>query len=150
MADIDLVIVRFDDAVSVFYGRYLHRGALMCDGFVDGNDNLICGVHNWDYKLEIGISEYNNSEVLEKFSTWIEGGDVLVDEDEVRAWGNDNPQPFNRDAYLSLYADTSHGTGGGADQRPDPAICPRRSVQDRPSRPGLFDGRATRRTTRLG
>jgi len=110
VADIDLVIVRFDEAVSVFYGRCLHRGALMSDGFVDDGDNLICGVHNWDYKLETGVSEYNNSEVLEKFSTWIEGGDVLVDEDEIRAWGNDNPQPFNRDAYLGLYADTSHGT----------------------------------------
>ena len=110
VADIDLVIVRFDDAISVFYGRCLHRGALMSDGFVDGNDNLICGVHNWDYKLETGVSEYNNSEVLEKFSTWVESGDVLVDEDEVRAWGNDNPQPFDRDGYLGLYADTSHGT----------------------------------------
>ena len=46
MADIDLMIVRFDDAVSVFYGCYLHRGALMSDGFVDGSDDLICGVHN--------------------------------------------------------------------------------------------------------
>lgn len=32
IADIDLVVVRFDDAVSVFYGRCLHRGALMSDG----------------------------------------------------------------------------------------------------------------------
>jgi methylamine---glutamate N-methyltransferase subunit C len=110
VANIDLVIVRFDDAVSVFYGRCLHRGALMSDGFVDDNDNLICGVHNWDYKLSTGVSEYNNSEVLEKFTTWVEGGDVLVDEDEISGWAKDNPQPFNRDAYLGLYADTSHGT----------------------------------------
>jgi nitrite reductase/ring-hydroxylating ferredoxin subunit len=46
--DVDLVIVRFDDEVSVMYGRCAHRGALMADGFVDG-DNLICGVHYWDY-----------------------------------------------------------------------------------------------------
>lgn len=110
VADVDLVIVRFDDAVSVFYGRCLHRGALMSDGFVDDSDNLICGVHNWDYKLDTGVSEYNNAEVLEKFSTWVEGGKVLVDEDEIRAWGDDNPQPFNRDAYLGLYADSGHGT----------------------------------------
>jgi len=110
VANIDLVIVRFDDTVSVFYGRCLHRGALMSDGFVDDNDNLICGVHNWDYKLSTGVSEYNNSEVLEKFTTWVEDGDVLVDEDEIADWARDNPQPFNRDAYLGLYADTSHGT----------------------------------------
>ena len=29
---------------------------------------------------------------------------------EIAAWASDNPQPFNRDAYLGLYADTSHGT----------------------------------------
>ncbi len=110
VADIDLVIVRFDDAVSVFYGRCLHRGALMSDGFVDDNDNLICGVHNWDYKLETGVSEYNNTEALEKFSSWIDDGDVLVDEDEIQAWADRHPQPFDRDAYLGLYADTSHGT----------------------------------------
>ena len=36
--EVDLVVVRMDDAVSVFYGRCLHRGALMADGFVRGND----------------------------------------------------------------------------------------------------------------
>jgi len=36
VADVDLVVVRFDDAVSVLYGRCAHRGALMSDGSVDG------------------------------------------------------------------------------------------------------------------
>ena len=109
VGEIDLVVVRFDDTVSVFYGRCLHRGALMSDGFVRGN-NLICGVHYWDYRLDSGVSQYNNSEALPKFSSWVEDGEVLVDEDEINAWALDNPQPFNRDAYLGLYADTSHGT----------------------------------------
>ena len=42
VADVDLVIVRYDDKVSVLYGRCAHRGALMADGHVRGN-NLICG-----------------------------------------------------------------------------------------------------------
>lgn len=71
VADVDLVIVRFDDRVSVLYGRCAHRGALMADGFVSG-DNLICGVHNWDYRMDTGISEYNNSETLPKFNAWVE------------------------------------------------------------------------------
>ncbi len=45
VGEVDLVVVRFDEEVSVFYGRCLHRGALMSDGFVRGKD-LICGVHN--------------------------------------------------------------------------------------------------------
>lgn len=108
LANVDLVIVRYDDQVSVLYGRCLHRGALMADGHVEG-DNLICGVHNWDYRLDSGVSEYNNAEVLKKFSSWIKGGEVLVDEDEITAWHEDNPQPYDREAYLGLYADVHGG-----------------------------------------
>ena len=48
VGEIDLVVTRLDDSVSVLYGRCAHRGALMSDGHVDGN-NLICGLHGWDY-----------------------------------------------------------------------------------------------------
>ena len=109
VADVDLVVVRHDDSVSVFYGRCLHRGALLSDGHVDGQ-NLICGVHNWDYRLDSGVSEYNNAEALPKFDAWIDAGRdaVLVDEAQIEAWVADHPQPYNRDEYLGLYADT-HG-----------------------------------------
>jgi len=109
VAGIDLVIVRFDEDISVFYGRCLHRGALMSDGFVRGQ-NLICGLHNWDYRLDSGVSEYQNSEVLPKFNSWVENNEILVDEDEIADWALKNPQPFNREAYLGVYADTAHGT----------------------------------------
>ncbi|MDH3611909.1 MAG: glutamate synthase-related protein [Gammaproteobacteria bacterium] len=104
VADVDLVIVRFDDEVSVMYGRCAHRGALMSDGHVDGH-NLICGVHGWDYRLDTGISEYNHSETLPKFNAWVESGSVLVDEDEIRAWSGSHPQPYQRDAYQGVYQD---------------------------------------------
>ena len=107
VAEVDLVVVRFDDEVSVFYGRCLHRGALMSDGFVQGR-NLICGVHYWDYRLDSGVSEYANDEVLPKFKSWVEDGTVMVDADEIAAWAHENPQPYDRDAYLGLYADPSH------------------------------------------
>ncbi|GGG23900.1 glutamate synthase [Dokdonia pacifica] len=102
---LDLVIVKFDDDISVLYGRCLHRGALMSDGHVDGH-NLICGVHGWDYRVDSGVSEYNNKEVLHKFSTKIDGDDLLVDEFEIDAYLVNHPQPFNRDQYLGAYADT--------------------------------------------
>ena len=50
----DLVVVRYGDDVSVMYGRCLHRGALLADGHVDGK-NLICGVHGWDYRVDIRV-----------------------------------------------------------------------------------------------
>ncbi|MEO0388692.1 MAG: glutamate synthase-related protein, partial [Pseudomonadota bacterium] len=109
VGEVDLVVVRWDDTVSVFYGRCLHRGALMADGHVQGK-NLICGVHDWDYRLDTGVSEYANSEKLPRFESWIDGDAVRVNVEEIAAWAKDNPQPFDRDSYLGLYADTSHGT----------------------------------------
>lgn len=104
--NVDLVVVRYNENdVSVLYGRCLHRGALLSDGFVDGH-NLICGVHNWDYRVDTGISEYNNSEQLYKFNSVIEGGFVVIDKAEVREYHSENPQPFSRDEYLGNYADT--------------------------------------------
>ncbi len=102
---LDLVIVKFDSDISVLYGRCLHRGALMADGHIDGH-NLICGVHGWDYRYDTGVSEYNNNEVLHKFSTKIEGNNLYVDETEINEYLVDHPQPFNRDEYLGSYADT--------------------------------------------
>ena len=104
VADVDLVVVRTDDAVSALYGRCAHRGALMSDGHVDG-DNLICGVHGWDYRLDSGISEYNNSETLHKFSAWVEDSQVWVDEDEISIWADRHPQPYQRDSYQGVYQD---------------------------------------------
>ncbi len=104
VADVDLVIVRYDDTVTVLYGRCAHRGALMSDGHVDG-DNLICGVHGWDYRLDTGISEYNHSETLPRFTSWIENEQVMVDEDEIAEWAKQHPQPYNRDTYQGLYQD---------------------------------------------
>ena len=104
VADVDLVVVRYDDSVSVLYGRCAHRGALMSDGSVQGH-NLICGVHGWDYRLDSGVSEYNNSETLPKFSAWVEDDRVWVDEDEIAAWALDHPQPYIRDSYQGLYQD---------------------------------------------
>jgi glutamate synthase domain-containing protein 2 len=104
VADVDLVLIRYDNEVSVLYGRCAHRGALMSDGYVDGH-NLICGLHSWDYRLDTGISEYNNSERLHKFSSSVQDGQVVVDEDEIRDWARENPQPYYRNAYQGAYQD---------------------------------------------
>ncbi len=102
---LDLVIIKFDTEISVLYGRCLHRGALMADGHIDGH-NLICGVHGWDYRYDTGVSEYNNHEVLHKFTTKTEGDSLYVDEIEINTYLSNHPQPFNRDQYLGAYADT--------------------------------------------
>jgi glutamate synthase domain-containing protein 2/nitrite reductase/ring-hydroxylating ferredoxin subunit len=108
VGNVDLVVVRYDNDVSVLYGRCLHRGALLADGSIQG-ENLICGVHQWDFRYRTGVSEYNNAERLHKFSAWIEDGGVWVDEDEIAEWERVNPQPYDRDAYQGAYQDV-HGT----------------------------------------
>ena len=101
---VDLVIMRTGDEIAVLYGRCLHRGALMSDGHVTGQD-LICGVHGWDYRITTSISAYNNDERLPVFSSWIQGDDIIVDAAEVGAWEKDNPQPYDRDSYQGAYQD---------------------------------------------
>ena len=66
VAGVDLVVIRYDQDVSVLYGRCLHRGALLSDGHIEGED-LICGVHGWDFRMDTGISAYNSAERLAKF-----------------------------------------------------------------------------------
>lgn len=103
--NVDLVIIRYGDDVSVLYGRCLHRGALLSDGHIRGH-NLICGVHNWDYRYDTGVSEYANDEALNKFKAALHEGGLYVDAAEVREFHRVNPQPFDRDTYLGQYADT--------------------------------------------
>lgn len=107
--NVDLVVIRYDDKVSVLYGRCLHRGALLADGHIDGH-NLICGVHNWDYRFDSGVSEYNSDEALPRFTAWVDEEEdaVFVDAAEIAAWHADHPQAYNRDRYLGLYEDL-HG-----------------------------------------
>ncbi len=108
VAGVDLVIVRYDDEHSVLHGRCQHRGALLADGsVVDGN--IVCGLHGWDYCFRTGISEYDNSEQIHRFSSWLDDGSIVVDRDEIEAWVKDNPQPYDRDAYQGAYQDL-HGT----------------------------------------
>ena len=102
---LDLVLIKYGQHVSVLYGRCLHRGALLSDGYVK-DDNLVCGLHDWDYRYDTGISSYNNSEVLHKFYAIIKDDWVWIDEDEINQYLNDHPQPFDRDNYLGQYADT--------------------------------------------
>jgi methylamine---glutamate N-methyltransferase subunit C len=105
---LDLVVIQWPDGenVSVLYGRCLHRGALLADASVRGDD-IVCGVHGWDFQYRTGISAYNPTERLHRFSAWIEDGGVWIDLDEVDTFLVDNPQPYDRDSYQGAYQDFS-------------------------------------------
>lgn len=101
----DLVVIRYGQRVSVLYGRCLHRGALLSDGHVDGH-NLICGLHNWDYRIDTGVSEYAPDEILHKFTEVIHEDEVYIDEQEVVEFEKVIPSRFKPDEYLGNYLDT--------------------------------------------
>ncbi|MDT8402295.1 MAG: glutamate synthase-related protein [Bacteroidales bacterium] len=103
--ELDLVVIKYGREVSVLYGRCLHRGALLADGHIEG-ENLICGLHGWDYRYDTGVSEYNNEEALHKFNSLIERDELFVDEEEIDKFLVENPQPFRRKEYHGVYADT--------------------------------------------
>jgi nitrite reductase/ring-hydroxylating ferredoxin subunit len=101
---IDLVVIRRGHEHSVLYGRCLHRGALLADGHISG-DNLLCGLHGWDYRIDTGVSAYNNAEALEKFASWLVEDDLMVDLREVQMFKMSHPQPFDPDVYQGYYHD---------------------------------------------
>ncbi len=101
----DLVVIKYNDQVSVLYGRCLHRGALLSDGIVEGK-NLICGLHNWDYRIDTGVSEYAPSEILHKFQEVIHQGGVYIDENEVQEFEKVIPSRFHPEEYLGNFMDT--------------------------------------------
>lgn len=116
VSNVELVIVRFDDNHSVMYGRCQHRGVLMADGHVSGED-IICGVHGWDYGFRTGISSYNNEERLHKFASWVEDDQLYVDADEIGAWEIENPQNYNYSSYQGRFQDLH-----GAPEEPQVAL----------------------------
>ena len=103
---LDLVVIRYQqEKVSVLYGRCLHRGALMADGYVEG-ENIVCGVHHWDYRIDSGVSSYNNKECLYKFNSQIQKGWIYVDEQQINDYLQKHPHRFNEDEYQGWYKDT--------------------------------------------
>ena len=67
-------------------------GALVADGYVEG-DNLICGVHKWDFQIDTGVSQSDSDDSLDKFESWVEDDAVCVDADEIAEWEAENTQP---------------------------------------------------------
>lgn len=92
----------------MLFGRCLHRGALLSDGYIRGQD-LICGLHGWDYRYQTGVSAYEPSERLHKFSAWITDGGVYLDQAEIDQFEQQHPSPYDRSSYQGAYQDP-HGT----------------------------------------
>ena len=95
VSGIDLMIIRYGDEVSVLYGRCLHRGVLLANGAIIGK-KVICNWHGWEFRYDTGEAG-QRCPSLKKFNSWVEADYLWVDADEVAAWGEANPQPYQAD-----------------------------------------------------
>ncbi len=97
---VDLVIIRYDDQLSVMYGRCPHRGAPMNEATVEG-ESLVCSKHGWDFRFTTGLSDVNAEDCLHPFTCRIdhERDVVLVNREEVESFLDKHPQTFGPDEY---------------------------------------------------
>ena len=86
VADLDLVIVRFDDNHSVLYGRCLHRGALTWPTAASTVTTCCAACTGGTTSSTPASRATTTAERLNKFSSWIDGDDLMVDLDEILAW----------------------------------------------------------------
>ncbi len=101
---VDLVVIRQGDSASVLYGRCAHRGALLADGTIrDGN--IICGVHGWDYRIESGVSAYDNDQSIHRFTSWVHDDQICIDGDELQRFRLEHPQAFESYGTVGKFAD---------------------------------------------
>jgi len=96
---VSLVVIRYDDQVSVLYGRCPHRGAPLADASVAGQ-LLVCAVHGWDFDIASGRSPTDSEDCLARFDAKLEGDAVWVNANQVREWLAQHPQTFEPDEYL--------------------------------------------------
>jgi len=109
---IDVVVVRWGDDPSqhsVLSGRCRHRGARLADGHMVGDD-LVCGVHGWDYRLDTGISAYNPTERIHKFASRVVDGEVLVDKADLVGYRSVRPGRAVTSTYDRLFDDPHQDT----------------------------------------
>lgn len=99
VAEVDLVVLRVDDRLSVLEGRCPHRAGKLVSGQVQG-ELLICPFHGWDFHCQTGHSAGLEGESIHRFDAWLEGDAVWIDEAEVMQWRAMTPQAFADDEIL--------------------------------------------------
>lgn len=97
----DLIVIRFDDRVSVLSGRCPHRGARLANASVEG-ERLVCGSHGWDFRYSDGVSPESPEDSLECFVAHVdrEADKVWIERTAFDRWAAASPEVFNPDELL--------------------------------------------------
>jgi len=97
----DLIVIRFDDRVSVLSGRCPHRGARLVNAKVEG-ELLVCGSHGWDFRYEDGVSPSSPEDSLRQFIARIdhETDSISIDEADFERWAASHEEIFDPDELM--------------------------------------------------
>lgn len=97
----DLIVIRFDDRVSVLSGRCPHRGARLANAKVEG-ELLVCGSHGWDFRYEDGTSPSSPEDSLRQFVARIdrEADSIWIDEADFERWAANHAEVFDPDELM--------------------------------------------------
>jgi len=95
----DLVLIRFDEQVSVLSGRCPHRGARLSKASIEG-DRLVCGSHGWDFHYRDGTSPACPEDNLRQFVATIDDDTVTIDEADFEAWAKTHTETFDPDELM--------------------------------------------------
>jgi cytochrome P450/nitrite reductase/ring-hydroxylating ferredoxin subunit len=82
---VELVILKCEGNVAIFYGLCPHQGTLLAAGTVD-QGVLVCSGHGWRFDCATGQKVDDRSISLRRFSAVVTGDEVGVPREEVLAW----------------------------------------------------------------
>lgn len=78
-----VLLVNIDDTIYAYENKCAHKGTPLSEGDLDGKV-LICGTHQWEYDVCTGKGINPESARLMAFAVKVEGGDILVDVEQVQ------------------------------------------------------------------
>ena len=80
------------DKVFALLDRCPHKGGPLSQGIVFG-ESVACPLHNWTIALDNGCARAPDAGCTPRFACKVEGGQVLLDAEELASVGIDLPAP---------------------------------------------------------
>ena len=81
-----------DDRLFALLDRCPHKGGPLSQGIVFG-ESVACPLHNWTIALDNGCARAPDAGCTPRFACKVEGGQVLLDAEELASVGIDLPAP---------------------------------------------------------
>lgn len=78
-----VLLVNIDDTIYAYEDKCAHKESPLSEGDLEGRV-LTCATHQWEYDICTGKGVNPESACLNAFAVKVEGGDILVDVEQVK------------------------------------------------------------------